>query len=51
VLSLLLGAALGTLVLIVLRRSQDVWWFSCVHFAMDMMQFYALPPTTPLASA
>jgi hypothetical protein len=47
-LGLLLDAALGVLLLTVVRRSQDVWWFWCVHFAMDMMQFYALPPTAPL---
>jgi membrane protease YdiL (CAAX protease family) len=44
IVNLLLDAALGTLVLTVVRRSQDVWWFWCVHFAMDMMQFFALPP-------
>jgi hypothetical protein len=47
VLSLLLDAALAALVLIVLRRSQDIWWFWCVHFAMDMTQFCALLPTAP----
>jgi hypothetical protein len=45
VLRLPLDAALGVFVLIVVRRSRDVWWFWCVHFAMDMMQFHALPPT------
>jgi hypothetical protein len=48
VVNLLLDAALGTLVLTVVRRSQDIWWFWCVHFAMDVMQFVALPPATPL---
>ncbi len=38
---LLLDAALGVLVLSVVQRSADVWWFWCVHFAMDMMQFTA----------
>lgn len=50
VLRLPLDAALGALVLVVLRRSRDVWWFGCVHFAMDMMQFYALPGPLSLAS-
>jgi hypothetical protein len=49
-LTLLLDAALGALVLMVLSRSQDIWWFWCVHFAMDMMQFHALPPATPLTT-
>ena len=40
---LFLDAGLGVLVLVVLRRAQDIWWFWCVHFAMDMMQFDALP--------
>ena len=39
---LFLDAGLGMLALTVLRRSQDIWWFWCVHFAMDMMQFDAL---------
>jgi hypothetical protein len=39
---LLLDAGLGVLVLAIVRRSQDIWWFWCVHFAMDMMQFDAL---------
>ncbi|MCI0487254.1 MAG: hypothetical protein L0229_11715 [Blastocatellia bacterium] len=40
--SLFLDAGLGVGVLTVLQRSADVWWFWCVHFAMDMMQFYAV---------
>jgi len=40
---LFLDAGLGVLALLVLRRGQDIWWFWCVHFAMDMMQFDALP--------
>ena len=40
--SLLLDAALGAGILTVLQRSADVWWFWCVHFAMDMMQFQAV---------
>jgi hypothetical protein len=45
---LFLDAGLGVLALVVLRRSQDVWWFWCLHFAMDMMQFDALPPAITL---
>lgn len=41
---LLLDAALGVAVLIVVQRSADIWWFWCVHFALDMMQFYAAAP-------
>ncbi len=26
-------------VLMVVQRSADIWWFWCVHFAMDMTQF------------
>lgn len=37
--SLLLDASLAVGILAVLQRSADVWWFWCVHFAMDMMQF------------
>jgi hypothetical protein len=40
---LVLDAGLGVLVLFYLQRSGDVWWFWWVHFAMDMMQFYAVP--------
>jgi hypothetical protein len=25
----------------ILRRSADIWWFWCIHFVMDMMQFFA----------
>jgi hypothetical protein len=39
---LLLDAGLGLLAVGVLQRSADIWWFWCVHFAMDMMQFYAV---------
>jgi hypothetical protein len=45
---LFLDAGLGVLALMVLRRSQDIWWFWCVHFAMDMMQFDALPPAASI---
>lgn len=30
----LAGAALS-----IVQRSRDIWWFFCVHYAMDMMQF------------
>jgi hypothetical protein len=40
---LFLDAGLGVLALAVLPHSQDIWWFWCLHFAMDMMQFDALP--------
>ncbi len=36
---LLLDIVLGTGVLVVVRRSADIWWFWCVHFALDMTQF------------
>jgi hypothetical protein len=38
---LVLDAGLGAVVLFIAQRSADVWWLWCVHFAMDMMQFYA----------
>jgi hypothetical protein len=42
--SLVLDAGLGAIVLFVAQRSADVWWLWCVHFAMDMMQYYAVTP-------
>jgi hypothetical protein len=39
---LVLDAGLGVAILAVVQRSADIWWFWCVHFAMDMMQFYAV---------
>jgi len=39
---LVLDAALAVGVLSVVQRSSDVWWFWCVHYAMDMTQFYAV---------
>ena len=42
---LVADAGLGIVVLYYLQRSGDVWWFWWVHFAMDMMQFYAVMPT------
>jgi len=37
--SLILDAGLAVVILSVLQRSADIWWFWCVHFAMDSMQF------------
>lgn len=31
------GLAAGAIA--ALQRSADIWWFWCIHFAMDMMQF------------
>lgn len=39
--TLFLDAGLGVLMISVLQRSSDVWWFWMVHFAMDMTQFYS----------
>ena len=39
---LVLDAGLGVIVLFIAQRSADVYWLWCVHFAMDMMQFYAV---------
>jgi len=33
------GLVAGTIT--ILRRSADIWWFWCIHFSMDMMQFFA----------
>lgn len=39
-LALLIGDfMLAGMVLTVVRRSRDIWWFFPVHYAMDMMQF------------
>jgi hypothetical protein len=37
--SLAADAALGVAIVAVALRSRDIWWFWCVHFAMDMTQF------------
>jgi len=34
-----LDCGLAFAVLLVVRRSGDIWWFWCVHYAMDMTQF------------
>lgn len=39
--SLILDTLLGVGILYFVARSRDIWWFWMVHFAMDMMQFYA----------
>lgn len=46
ILDLAMDAGLGIVVLYFLQRSGDVWWFWLLHFAMDMMQFYAVPGVT-----
>ena len=40
-LSLLLDAGLGFFLVYTINKSNDILWFWMVHFAMDMMQFYA----------
>ena len=45
--NLVMDAGLGTVVVFVAQRSADVWWLWCVHFAMDMMQFVAVPQNLP----
>jgi len=39
-LPLTLDIMLGVGILLVVYRSADIWWFWCVHFAMDMTQFF-----------
>ena len=39
--SVILDAGLVVAVIAVLQRSGDIWWIWCVHFAMDMMQYYS----------
>jgi Type II CAAX prenyl endopeptidase Rce1-like len=46
IMSLVMDAGLGVVVLYFLQRSNDVWWFWLIHFSMDMMQFYAVPGVT-----
>jgi hypothetical protein len=43
---LVMDVGLATVVLFIVQRSADIWWFWCVHFAMDMTQFVAVPPST-----
>ncbi|MHC4825420.1 MAG: hypothetical protein ACYTEY_02565 [Planctomycetota bacterium] len=49
--SLLLDAGLAVVVLSVVQRSADIWWFWSIHFALDMMQFHAVPDPPTLAAA
>lgn len=37
---LVLDTTLGIAVISVVQRSRDVWWFWCVHFALDMTQYH-----------
>ncbi|MCP3914706.1 MAG: hypothetical protein GY711_04000 [bacterium] len=39
-LPLMLDVCLGAGVLLIVSRSADIWWFWCVHFALDMTQFW-----------
>jgi hypothetical protein len=41
----IIDGALASAIVYVLQRSKDVLWFWCLHFAMDMMQFYTGNPT------
>jgi hypothetical protein len=41
--SLLLDFALASGMLLAVQHGRDVWWFWCVHTAMDMTQFIAAP--------
>lgn len=40
-LEVLIDGALAAAIIYVLQRSRDIVWFWFVHFALDMMQFYA----------
>ena len=40
---LTLDMLLGIGILLIWYRSADIWWFWCVHFAMDMTQFFEAP--------
>ena len=40
--SLILDTLLGVGVIFVIQKSADILWFWMIHFAMDMMQFYAV---------
>ncbi|WP_271766469.1 CPBP family glutamic-type intramembrane protease [Aquimarina algiphila] len=37
--SLLIDTCIGILILTVISKSKDVWWFFMVHYALDMSQF------------
>jgi len=38
--NLVLDTFIGVLVLSVVSKSRDVWWFFILHFALDMSQYY-----------
>ncbi|MEB3347771.1 CPBP family glutamic-type intramembrane protease [Aquimarina gracilis] len=38
--SLILDTAIGVVILSVISRSKDVWWFFLVHFTLDMTQYF-----------
>jgi hypothetical protein len=42
IMGLVADAGLAVIVLYYLQKSADILWFWWVHFAMDMMQFYAV---------
>ena len=38
--SLVLDTSIGLIILFVVSKSKDIWWFFMVHYALDMSQFY-----------
>lgn len=40
---LILDGGLAIFILSIVQRSSDIWWFFCLHYVMDMMQFLELP--------
>lgn len=38
--SLFIDAFIGVIIISVVSRSRDIWWFFILHFALDMTQFY-----------
>ncbi len=38
--SLIIDTAIGVLILSVIHKSKDVWWFFVVHFTLDMTQYF-----------
>lgn len=45
--SLVCDAGLGLVVILLLSKSKNIWWFWMLHFAMDMMQFVDFFDSTP----
>ena len=39
-LTLVIDAAIGIIILSAVSKSRDIWWFVLVHFALDMSQYY-----------